>query len=103
MIKDNYKVVTGHKGKVEGITGGITANNMSVREFADMIRKMNKEKRGTFLNECRVVGVIPMYLPEGDFTPDTTALSMDKDQVEWFLKNRPDFNTDKKKVDSIKV
>ncbi len=103
MIKEDYKVITGEKGEVRAIKGGITANNMSVRQFADMVRKMNKEKRGTFLKECRVVGVVPMYLPEGDFTPNTTALNMDKDQLNWFLKNRPDFNTDPKKTDSIKV
>ena len=103
MIKDNYKVHTDDKGKIEGISGGIVANNMGVREFAAMVRKMNREKQNSFLSECRIVGVIPMYLPEGDFSPDTTALNMDKDQIDWLLKNRPDFNTDPKKTDSTKV
>jgi len=103
MIKDNYEVITGDNGEVRAIKGGITANNMSVRQFADMMRKMNKEKANSFMSECRIIGVVPIYLPEGDFTPDTTALNMDKDQLAWFLKNRPDFDVDPKKTDSTKV
>ena len=91
-MQDNYKVITGENGELRGVSGGITTNNLSQRQFAAMLKQMGKDKKNKFLKECKIVSVLPMYLPTGDFSPDETALSLDKDQVKWFQKRRPDFN-----------
>ena len=91
-MQDDYKVITGDNGEVRGITGGIKTSNLSSRQFASMLKKMGRDKKNKFLKECRVVSILPMYLPEGDFAPNETALSLNKDQIKWFQKRRPDFN-----------
>lgn len=96
MLEDKLEVVTGDKGELRGIKHEVKMNNMGVREFARMVKAANKAGKGNFLKECRVVGVIPVILPEGTFTPDKHALNLDKDQLDFLLRQCPDFNTEVK-------
>jgi len=96
MLQEKLDVILDGDGKIAGIDHEVKMNNMGIREFAAMVRDMNKRgNKGTFLKQCKIVGVIPMLLPDGDFSPDKTALNLNKDETDWFLKRRPDFNTDR--------
>lgn len=92
QIKESYKIIEGDNGAIRGITGKIQSTNMDARQFAGMLRRMPEVQRKRFMRECRIVSVLPMYMPDGDFKEDVNALNIDPDQIKWFQKNRPDFN-----------
>lgn len=74
------------KLKVECI--GDTAD---VEAVAKWLRSLPTDQK-PFFKECRLKAIIPVYLPKGDFESDVTANNMDKDQLSWLLKNRPEFS-----------
>lgn len=76
------------------IQSDIKCSNKEQRALAQYLKSLPKSERCFFKN-CRVKAVIPMYLPDGDFDPKTTALNMNKDQLDWFLKRRTDFVVEK--------
>ena len=97
MLQDNLEVITGEDGKVAGVKQEIKMNTMGVREFARIVRKINQAGNKTdFAKECRVVGVIPFFIPDGTFTQDKHALNLDSDQLDYLLKKIPDFDVDPK-------
>lgn len=97
MLQDNLEVITDGSGNIADIKQEIKMNTMGVREFARMVKKVNESGVKTdFIKECRVVGVIPFFLPDGTFTPDKHAMNIDNDQLDFLLKQCPDFDVDPK-------
>lgn len=94
MITEDLDIQTDDNGNITGVTNTIKTNTMSVQELAHMIRSMPEEQRTKFGKNCRVVGVLPMYSPDGAFQEDFTTMKADPDQLDWFLKNFPEFRTD---------
>ena len=65
-------------------------DNLPILALAKFLRSLPQEQR-SFFKDCRIEAVIPMYMPRGDFTQETHAMNMDKDQLDWLLKTRPEF------------
>ena len=104
MIEDKLEVKTDDSGNIIGIDHEVKMNTMGVREFAMMVRNANKARpKSDFMREVRVVGVIPFILPDGSFKQNEHALNIDNDQLDFLLKQCPDFDVDPKATDSIKV
>jgi len=91
MYQEKLEAVTGENGALRGVNHEILTDNLSQRQLADMLRKMPREHRLNFTKNCRLVAVLPVYLPEGDFTPDKTAINLNSDELNWFLKRRKSF------------
>ena len=94
-MQETTKVELDGAGNVSGLQHEIKTNTLSVRQFARMLKEA-KKTNPNFAGQCRVVGVIPHYLPDGVFTPDKCAMNLDPDQVDFLLKTCPDFDTDLK-------
>ena len=75
----------------------VRQDNTPVAMMAQFVRGLDPKQR-RFFKDCRVVSFIPMYLPEGAFSPDMHALKLDPDQLDWAVKNFPEF----KAVDDTK-
>ena len=54
------------------------------------LRTLPHDQRGLF-KDCRIAAVIPVYMPRGDFEENIHAMNMDRDQLDWLLKSRPEF------------
>ena len=67
-----------------------TQDNLGILALNKFLRGLPKEQRG-FFNDCRIEAVIPVYMPRGDFKENVHAMNMDKDQLAWLLKTRPEF------------
>lgn len=75
-------------------------DNLPVLALAKFLRSLPEDQKG-FFKHCRVAAVIPVYLPRGDFSARQHALTLDQDQLDWFLKHHPEFKTvDETGVDS---
>jgi len=91
MYQETTKVITGDGGALRGVEHNIKTTNLSQRQFVDMLKRMPRDQRLKFNKNCRLKAIIPVYLPEGDFSPDKTALNLDSDQLHWFMKRRKSF------------
>ncbi|RKY41406.1 MAG: hypothetical protein DRP85_06465 [Candidatus Makaraimicrobium thalassicum] len=97
MLQDNLEVFTNDAGEVTGVKQEIKMNTMGVRAFARMVKQVNKSGlKKDFAKECRVVGVIPFFMPDGTFTEDKHAMNLDPEQLDYLLKHSPDFDVDPK-------
>lgn len=65
-------------------------NNLGILALNKFLRSLPANQRG-FFKDCRVVAILPAYLPTGDFREDQCAIRMDPDQIDWFLKEHPEF------------
>ncbi|GAB6038505.1 hypothetical protein JCM15519_30640 [Fundidesulfovibrio butyratiphilus] len=65
-------------------------NNLPVLALARFLRSLPEDQKG-FFKDCRLAALIPVYLPRGDFSAAEHALSLDQDQMEWFLREHPEF------------
>ncbi|GFK96002.1 hypothetical protein NNJEOMEG_03876 [Fundidesulfovibrio magnetotacticus] len=54
------------------------------------LRGLPRDQQG-FFKDCRIAAVIPVYMPRGDFQENVHAMNMDRDQLDWLLKTRPEF------------
>lgn len=104
MLQEKTEVLTNDSGDIIGVDHEVKMNTMHVREFARMVKNINKSGLKTdFMKNCRVVGVIPYILPDGSFKQNEHALNIDNDQINFLLKQCPDFDVDPKATKSIKV
>jgi hypothetical protein len=67
-----------------------TQDNLSILALNKFLRSLPEDQRG-FFKDCRIEAVIPVYMPRGDFEQDVHAMNMDRDQLDWLLKARPEF------------
>jgi hypothetical protein len=67
-----------------------TQDNLGILALNRFLRGLPKEQRG-FFKDCRIEAVIPVHMPRGDFKENVHAMNMDKDQLAWLLKTRPEF------------
>ena len=70
-----------------------TQNNLPILMLNKFLRSLPHEQRG-FFKECRIAAVIPVFMPTGDFKSDVHAMNMDRDQLDWFIVNRPEFRAE---------
>jgi hypothetical protein len=91
-MKQDFKVTVG-KDEFH-VQSDIKCSNADQRGFARYLKSLPKNERCFFKN-CRVKAILPIYMPEGDFSPEVNALNMNKDQLDWFLKRRTDFVVEK--------
>jgi len=67
-----------------------TQNNLPILMLNKFLRSLPQNQRG-FFKDCRIAAVIPYFMPTGDFKSNVHAMNMDKDQLDWFLEQRPEF------------
>jgi len=67
-----------------------TQDNMAILALNKFLRTLPHDQRG-FFKDCRIAAVIPVYMPRGDFEANIHAMNMDRDQLDWLLKTRPEF------------
>lgn len=67
-----------------------TQDNLGILALNKFLRGLPKEQQ-SFFKDCRIEAVIPIYMPRGDFKENVHAMNMDKDQLAWLLKTRPEF------------
>jgi len=65
-------------------------DNMAILALNKFLRTLPHDQRG-FFKDCRIAAVIPVYMPRGDFEANVHAMNMDRDQLDWLLKTRPEF------------
>jgi len=63
---------------------------MAILALNKFLRTLPHDQRG-FFKDCRIAAVIPVYMPRGDFEANIHAMNMDRDQLDWLLKTRPEF------------
>lgn len=66
----------------DGIKTEIEHDNLKHMALAQFMRSLPESER-KFFKECRVVSVMPYYMPKGAFKEDETILSLDPDQLDW--------------------
>ena len=86
MLTIDHRVTLGP----ENLTVHAEMNNLGVLALNKFLRSIPSNQRD-FFKDCRVVAVIPAYLPTGDFKENECAIRMDKDQINWFLREHPEF------------
>ncbi len=74
----------------EELVATATQDNLPILALNKFLRSLPLNQRG-FFKDCRVAAVIPVYMPKGDFEENVHAMNMDKDQLDWLLKTRPEF------------
>jgi len=74
----------------EELRASATQNNLPILMLTKFLRSLPEDQRG-FFKDCRIEAVIPFYMPRGDFTAQTHAMNMDQDQLDWLLRERPEF------------
>jgi len=67
-----------------------TQDNLGILALTKFLRTLPRDQQG-FFKDCRIEAVIPVYLPRGDFEAHRHALNIDPDQLDWLLKERPEF------------
>ena len=79
---------TGHgEVQLKNETRGTTAH---AEMLANFLSTIPPDQRG-FFKECRVVAVVPFYQAEGDFQANLHVMKMDDDQLDWAIKNHPEY------------
>lgn len=71
----------------------IEQDNLEHKMLAAFLRSIPAEQR-TFFKQCKVVSVMPYYLPKGAFDEGETILSLDPDQLDWAIEKFDEFSTD---------
>lgn len=74
----------------EELRATATQDNLSILALNKFLRSLPEDQRG-FFKDCRIEAVIPVYMPRGDFGENVHAMNMDRDQLEWLLRTRPEF------------
>lgn len=65
-------------------------SNVGVLALNKFLRGLPPQERG-FFKDCKIVAILPAYLPAGEFNSDEIALNLDREQLDWFLKRNPEF------------
>jgi len=74
----------------EELVAEAVQHNLPILALNRFLRSLPENQRG-FFKECRIVAVIPVYMPRGDFKENVHAMNMDKDQLDWLLTRHPEF------------
>ncbi|WP_243311924.1 hypothetical protein [Fundidesulfovibrio agrisoli] len=74
----------------EELHASATQNNLPILMLTKFLRRLPEDQRA-FFKDCRIEAVIPFYMPRGDFKENVHAMNMDQDQLEWLLRERPEF------------
>ncbi len=88
---EKTEITNGDKGEIRAINHQIHTSNLPAREWASMLKNMAPKKRNSFLKDCRVVAVIPTYMPAGMFKQDVHAMNMTEDELDFLLKKVTSF------------
>lgn len=72
----------------------IEHNNLEHMALAAFMRQLPPENR-SFFKQCKVVSVMPYYMPKGAFSEDENILTLDPDQLDWAIERFTEFSTDK--------
>lgn len=72
----------------------IEHDNLKHMALAAFMRQLPPEQR-TFFKECKVVSVMPYYMPKGAFAEDENILTLDPDQLDWAIDKFEEFSTEK--------
>lgn len=90
MIQENFSITPqgDHECRLKVECTGTTADVEAVNAWLRSLPASQKP----FFKECRLKAMIPLYLPVGDFQAQETALTLDEDQLDWMLKNHPEFS-----------
>lgn len=70
----------------------IEQNNLEHLALASFMRQLPPEQR-PFFKECKVVSIMPYYMPKGAFAENETILTLDPDQLDWAVGQFNDFST----------
>ncbi|MFP5240533.1 MAG: hypothetical protein ACLGQW_11940 [Acidobacteriota bacterium] len=74
----------------EELRASATQNNLPILMLTKFLRSLPEDQR-CFFKDCRIEAVIPFYMPRGDFKENVHAMNMDQDQLDWLLRERPEF------------